>query len=461
MNTSIHPATSVPHLSRSLLLLFALPGILQSFMVGPSGAILQGVYAKESGITLIALGTAVLVVRVFDLLSDLLIGYLSDYGAQRGVSRKYWMAAGTVVTVIALWFLFRPPPQPSVMYYGCWFLLANIGWSLVEIPYRAWSLDFSPEPAQRTRIATWIAFTSLIGGMLFYAVAPAAKALGLLETAEMNLQLLSLVAVVIVLLLPVMNFLTLWRVPDVLAPPSSQPKAEIQKESFALLWRSVAGNGGLIRFLACFVLVNLLWGMSNGVSLLFLTNYMMLGESANTVLAMGLPFSMLGIPFWGWVMTKYPHQKVWAFALVLAGIFFSAMGLLPPHPNLVLFSGSFSLMMFCFFSGVVATPVIMGDIIDYGREKFGVERAGLYWSFKTQVLKGVNAVAAGAGLIFLGWMGFDATQVGDQIPPKAVLAMKWVAAWLPALGLLLTGVILWFVPISNSRHSAKSQTDGA
>src|SRR3546814_2598422 len=83
--------------------------------------------------------------------------------AQRGISRKLWIAAGTVVSVIALWCLFRPPPQPSVIYYGFWFLMANIGWSLVEIPYRSWSLEFSPEPNERTRIVSWIAFASILG----------------------------------------------------------------------------------------------------------------------------------------------------------------------------------------------------------------------------------------------------------------------------------------------------------
>src|SRR3546814_20176162 len=102
--------------------------------------------------------------------------------------RKLWIAAGTVVSVIALWCLFRPPPQPSVIYYGFWFLMANIGWSLVEIPYRSWSLEFSPEPNERTRIVSWIAFASILGGSLFYGVAPAGKALGLLDNAELNLQ---------------------------------------------------------------------------------------------------------------------------------------------------------------------------------------------------------------------------------------------------------------------------------
>lgn len=456
LSNTVTAATPLPPLSRSLLFMFALPGVLQSFMHAPAGAILQGVYAKESGIGLIALGVAVLVVRVFDIFSDLLIGYLSDRTAQRGISRKLWMAAGTVITVLALWFLFRPPPQVSVMYYGVWFLMANIGWSLVEIPYRSWSLEFSPEPENRTRITIWIAMASIIGGMSFYAIAPAGKALGLLETAEVNLGLLGLTAIVIALLLPILNFIALWRVSDTRVPIAPQPASEVPKESFALLWRSVIGNAPLIRLLGCFAIVNLLFGMSNSISLLYLTNYMMLGESVNAVLALGLPISMLGIPFWGWVMTKYPRQKVWAVAMMLAGVFYGVMGLLPPQTNLVVFAAAFNLMIFCFFSGVVATPVIMGDIIDYGRNKFGVERAGLYLSFHGQVLKGVNAVAAGAGMILLGWMGFDATQSGTDIPPNAALALKLIVAWLPSLGLMLTGVVLWIVPISSPAQKPTS-----
>lgn len=448
--------TPTPAISRSLLLLFALPGILQSFMHAPAGSILQGIYAKESGIALMALGTAVLVVRVFDIFSDLLIGYLSDYTARRGISRKLWMAAGTVLTVLALWFLFRPPAQVTVLYYGFWFLMANIGWSLVEIPYKSWSLEFSPEPVLRTRIVTWIAVASLIGGLLFYVVAPAGKALGLLDTAELNMQLLGLVAIVIVLLLPALNFIALLRVPDTRVPGVQTPVSEIPKESFALLWRSVIGNTPLVRLIACFSLTNFMTGMSQGVSLLYLTNYLLLSSSVNVVFAMVLPISMLGIPFWGWVMGKYSRQRVWAVSLALGGVFYIGMGLLQPNPSVVLLGALFGSMAFCILSTVVAVPVIMGDIIDYGREKFGVERAGLYMSFQGQVVKGVSAVSAGAGLIFLGWAGFDATQSGDALTPQAVSALKWVMAWFPALGLMLTGAVLWMFPISGSAQQSSA-----
>src|SRR3546814_17342837 len=116
--------------------------------------------------------------------------------------RKLWIAAGTVVSVIALWCLFRPPPQPSVIYYGFWFLMANIGWSLVEIPYRTWRLEFSPEPNARTRIVSWIDFASIIGRSLFFGVPPAGKEPGSLDNRVLELQEIGVPAVAVSWLVP-------------------------------------------------------------------------------------------------------------------------------------------------------------------------------------------------------------------------------------------------------------------
>src|SRR3546814_7766839 len=91
--SAVSTLPSAARLSRTMLLVFALPGILQAFMHAPAGAILQGVYATASGIALIALGSAVFAVRMIDIFSDLFIGYLSDRTAQRGISRKLWIAA--------------------------------------------------------------------------------------------------------------------------------------------------------------------------------------------------------------------------------------------------------------------------------------------------------------------------------------------------------------------------------
>ena len=63
--------------------------------------------------------------------------------------------------------------------------------------------------------------------------------------------------------------------------------------------------------------------------------------------------------------------------------------------------------------------------------------------------QGVGAVAAGAGLIILGWAEFDATKSGAELTPQAISALKAVVAWAPSLGMIGTGLMLWFIPISH------------
>ncbi|WP_162932465.1 MFS transporter [Solimonas sp. K1W22B-7] len=451
------PVSAAPPITRGLLFVFALPGILQGFMHAPAQSILQGIYAKESGLALVALGGAVLLVRVCDIATDLLIGYFSDRSAERGISRKWWMAAGTAVTIVSLWFLFRPPPQVSIGYYGGWFLLANIGWSLCEIPYRSWSLEFSPEARQRTRITTWIAMATMVGSVLFYVVGPAGKAMGVLKSGELNMEMLGLTAVLVALLLPLLNFYALWKVPDGQSRAASGHRPP--PESIRLLLASVLGNVPLMRLILVFSVCNLMSGLSGSVSLLYMTNYLGLGAEANLVLALALPIAMLGLPLWGWLAQRYPLQRVWAVGLGMAGVAYTGLGLLPPHPGTLLYGLVGTLVVFFALSTLIAAPVILGDIIDYGKEHYGVDRAGLYVSCQTQVVKAVNALAAGGGLIFLGWMGFDATKSGADITPQALLALKLTAAWAPALGMISAGLMLWFLPISaESRKLAAARS---
>ncbi|MDM4772540.1 MFS transporter [Solimonas sp. SE-A11] len=450
------PAVATPPIARGLLFAFALPGILQGFMQAPGQSLLQGIYAKESGLALIALGGAVLSVRLIDVLSDFLIGYFSDRSAEHGISRKWWMGAGTIVTAIALWFLFRPPADVSITYYAGWFLLANIGWSLCEIPYRAWSLEFSPEPAERTRITVSIALATLIGTVLFYSVAPVGNSLGLLKTGELNLEMLGLTAVVVVLLLPPLNFFALWRVPDGQSRAARGHKPP--PESWRLLLGSVLGNVPLIRLIIVFSIASFMTGMSQGVTLLYMTNYLGLGTAVNYVMASALPISVLGLPLWGWLVRRYPLQRTWAVGIGLGGLTYATIGFFPPQPNVVGFALVHGLLLLLVMSTLVAAPVILGDIIDYGKEHYGVDRAGLYMSFWAQIIKTVGALSAGGGLIFLGWMGFDASKSGADLTPQAVSALKLVVAWTPAAGFVVTALLLWFVPISaQSRRLAAAR----
>lgn len=457
MNASA--ASAVFPLTRGLLFIFALPGILQAFMQAPAQSLLQGIYAKESGLTLTVLGSGLLVVRLIDFFTDMLIGVYSDRSVQNGGSRKVWIGTGTLLSIIAIWFLFRPPAEIHIAYYAFWFLMANVGWSLIEIPYKAWTLEYSPEPVNRARIVMWVAIFTVLGALLFYAVGPAGKALGLLETAAPNMDMLRLAAIVIAVVIPLPILLTLWRIPD-RRPGLSVAPAVQASESFRAIWPSIAGNSPLLKLIGCVAATSFMGALPTSVLLLYLTNYLGLSGEVNAVLALGVPISMLGIPVWGVLAQRFPRQRVWAVGMLIAGLSFASLGLVAPHSGVMAVAIINCLVGFGLAATLVAAPVIMGDTIDYGREKFGVERAGLYMSFQGQVLKACGALAAGAGLMLLGHLGFDASKSGADLTPQAISALKWVVAWLPGAGMVLTGVLLWIVPISREAREAQAAKAG-
>jgi GPH family glycoside/pentoside/hexuronide:cation symporter len=442
-------APGVAPLKRSLLLVFALPGILQAFMTAPTLSILQGVYAKETGIALVGLGTALIIVRIFDLFSDLLIGYWSDRLSLRGAGRKVFIGAGSVVGAAAFWSLSHPPAQVTPLYFGFWFLMGNVGWSLIEIPYRAWSLEFTSDYVQRARVVTWIVMMMLVGNMLFFATPAAAKALGLLPSGELNLQALRLTALVVAVIALPLTLFTLARVPRVSAGAIEIPPPV--RDNPRAIWASIIGNQPLINLICALAVMNFMSGLSTGVQLLYFTNYLGMTESAAVLFAIAVPVGMLGVPFWGWVAGRVPRERMWAGTLAGAGLATFTFGLLDAESSLAAVTTLYCTVIFFMVASAVVAPALLGDIVDYGKEKLGVDRAGLYLSVQGQVVKAITAVAGGAGLIFLGWLGFDATRTGAAISASDVTALKWCVAWLPTAGYLFTAALIWFFPVGRRR----------
>ena len=59
------------------ILAYPLPYIAMAFLFGPM-AILQGIYAKYFGLSLTTIAAVLLIGRLFDAITDPIIGYLSD-----------------------------------------------------------------------------------------------------------------------------------------------------------------------------------------------------------------------------------------------------------------------------------------------------------------------------------------------------------------------------------------------
>ena len=432
-------------LSKFALLLFCLPAIIQSFMHGPAGAMLQGVYGTHLGLSLTSLGIAIAVTRIFDAVTDPLIGFLSDKTREKTGSRKPWVIAGTAISVVSVWFLYNPGETTTIWYFGVWFMLAYLGWTMVEIPYRSWGLTLSSDYSERTLIMTVLAMATTLGGIAFFFVPMIQQALGMAETSEITPVTLAGTAIVVAIGLPLATALAVWKVPEGVEPDTRHAEAD----SFRLLLKSITGNGPLIYITLIFLAMGLSSGMGAGLMYFYVAGYLGLGEQLAMLLVLGGPVVLLSTPLWGWVCTRVQKHRALAVsvginALVALGLAFVPTG----GEGMALFAPLLILSLCTQAAGVVAFPAIMGDVADYGRLKFGHDRTGTYFAFFTLVQKAVGGLGAGLGLVVAGMFGFDATAAVQS--ESGAFGMKLCMAYIPFAAAFFVAPLIWRFPIDKA-----------
>lgn len=439
-----------PVLPRSMLFGFSLPAVMQGFTHAPE-TLIQGIYAKHGGLSLEMLAGAILFTRLFDVFTYPLLGYLSDRTYRRTNTRKPWILLGTVITVLGLWNLYRPPnAQPTPLWFGAWTLVTYVGWKVTEISHGAWSFELSGDYIQRARIQLWRGMASLVGGLIFYLVPYGTRALGLSDTTELNFQSLGFAAVLILVFVPVMNLWTVMTVPNGAAAGSREISRP--RESLASIVNSIVRNGPLLRLLATFIPITVLTGMSGSVTYMFLDTYLGLSAQLSMLMLVGIPFSLLGLPFWGWVCLKYERHRIWAISLLMCAAAYAGQSFVPPgQGGLLPLMLLYPLTIFCLTATGVAVPAMFGDVVDYGRLMFDEDRAGIYASIHAFLLKSLGGISAAAGLALVGWFGFDAT--GKTFSDGGILGLKMVAIWMPCFGIIVAAMVAWNFPINRARQA--------
>lgn len=439
-----------PVLKRGLLFAFSLPAIMLGFTHAPEASV-QGIYAKHAGLSLSALAGAMLLSRILDAITYPLIGQLSDLTYRKTGSRKHWIAAGTVVTVIGLWFLYRPPPEVSITYYTIWMIVTYVGWKLTEIPYGAWSFSLSGDYVQRARVQVWRSIAMLFGGVAFFLVPIASKSLGLAATTEMNLQTLSFAALAVAVCVPLLNAWSLTRVPDGDAPLPGKNAVGIGDWRGVI--RAITQNRAMLHLLSAFVPVTFICSMAVAVNYLFIDAYLGLAEQLPTIMLVGTPCALLGLPFWGWIFQKFERHRVWAVSLVLSSLAYSVIGFAPTgKEGFLLVATMNAVTNFCLMATAIAVPSMMGDVVDDERLRTGEDRGGLYSAVSAFIGKSMAGVAGAAGLFLLDVLGFSATAPVQSV--QGAFAIRLIAAWVPTLGMVFGAALIWRFPITRARQEA-------
>lgn len=426
-------------LSWGQLLAYGALGLPLTAMLLPLVVFLPPYYAALPGVGAAAVGAVLFGARIWDVVTDLGVGWLSDRWRGRFGRRRPFIVLGAPILLAGTWLLFAPP-QDAGWFYLLWTaLLAYLGWTLVSLPYQTWGAELTADYDERSRVTASREGFAVLGTMV-------AILLPTLVQQQTGSEAAGLQAIFWFLLvaLPLGMVLLLRAVNE----PKVPEKASLNlREGVGLL----ASNQPFRRL----VLAYLANGAANGfpATLFIFFNLHVLEvsrEMAGVALIVYFLSAVVGLPLWLRLSGGAPKHRLWCASMVWAAIVFAFATQLGP--------GDFGwYLVICVLAGSClgidqAVPASMqADVIDEDTAAGGGGRSGLYFGLWGMATKLSFALAVGVTYPLLEWAGFNAS--ADAQGEGALRMLVFLYALLPVVVKLGVVAMVWRYPLDRARHA--------
>lgn len=363
----------------------------------PIGVYVPAIFAQHYGLPLTALGLIFFLTKSWGVLADPLVGMLSDRTRSRFGRRRGWILAGGAVFGVSTLLLFFPPTQLTPASLAAVLFVFFLGWSMIQIPYYAWSGEVSADYHQRTRVATYQAVAGSIALLLVLILPTISDQLyphdGMLELGAMG-------GLILALLVPGL-ILTLRAFPEPRTP--DQPPGPVAP---LRALRLVLGNRLLMRVLASDFAVTAAQSIRGALFLFFVIAYMRLPAWSSALFLLQFAFGIAAGPIWMVIGRRLgKHRAAIAGELAQALINLGLLLVAPRHlPLLLTLTVAQGLAQ---GSGNLMLRAMVADVADVHRLETGEDRTALFFSVFSISIKLGIAAAIGVALPLVAWLGFD------------------------------------------------------
>lgn len=419
-----------------VLLAYALPAFVVALPTIPVYIHLPALYGVEMGLGLAATGGLLLVARLFDTVTDPLIGALSDRFHFRGARRKPWIAIGAVIAALGLFKVLHPPAGVDETYLLIWCVVLYGGWTMVAVPYMAWGAELSTDYDQRTRITSWRESMTVLGILGAGILAAVTAKLGWTEIRSIGA-----VAWLAILIGAAVIPVLLFGVPD--RPTTARTQAP------RMPFCSLLSNAPFLRLLAGWFLN----GIANGIpaALFFIYLEFALGAGPGVRPLFILAYfgaGIFSIPVWSRLSARYGKHHTWCVAMITAAVVFLTVPFIP-------MGALWAFAAVCIVTGMALgadltlPPAIQADVVDYDQWRFGHRRAGLQFALWGMSTKFALAVAVGLALPALEFFGFDPAAPTVE----GISALVMIYAVVPAVIKVMAVAVVWHFPLTRVRQA--------
>jgi len=405
----------------------------------PLSIYLAPFYAGEIGLPLAALGTAMLLARLADIVIDPIVGTLSDRWRPRIGRRRVWLPIGGATLLLGMTRLFNPPPDVGLAYFLVWLAVMYVGFTMTRLPYHAWGGELSEEYHQRTRIAaTRQTFTIL--GLVLSTVVPA---LILARPGSTGGDVLSALSWLMLVVLPVCAALVFFFVPD---PGASADERRVPlAKGLRTLWR----NGPFKRLMLILLLGFTAETFRVTITVFFARDVIGV-PNIGTVYVVYFLAALAAVPFWRWFGGRVGKHRALTlgFAIVLAT---NAALFLLERGQIGLFTALFMLKGACYGALELLPDAMTADTADVDTVMSRERRQGVFFAAKGVVVNIGLALGQFLSLNLLDVVGYKAAGGNG---PEELMWLRAAYALMPSALLVVCMWLAWAYPLDARRHGA-------
>lgn len=350
------------------------------------------------------IGTIFFASKIWDALSDPIVGYLSDKTTSRFGRRKPWMVGSIVPIVTMVLMLWIPPTTLSGNMLVAWVAVSVIGFytafTLFSVPQMAYGLELSSSPHERTRVSGGRQISLTLGMLACFIIATplitghAAARDNAAWIASGGAALLALVCA-----------LTTWWLPsersEYVGRGAANPIAAV---------RDVIQNPHARLLLFVYFIEIFGIGATSAMTPFLLIYVTKASSYVGIVFLFYTAPALLSIPFWIWMGNRYERHVLWRYAMGLQALGYGTI-IFQDEGRLWLMITSSLINGFATACGQTLGYSIKGDVIDYDELQTGERKEGSYlaaWNLASKLGTGLMIAISGWAL---QWSGFVPNEV--------------------------------------------------
>ena len=428
-------------LKKSTVAYYSLADVPIAMSLFPVAVFIPRFWTSDMGVPLVTLASIGIAVRMFDVITDPLMGYLSDHTHSRFGRRKPWVLLATPIMMLSIYMLFMPPEGAGTVHFAISSVGLSIAITMMLIPYYAWGAELSTDYNERSRVTGGRAMAGIAGSLSAQLVPGAALLFfGIGGSSEV----LMLVGTTMLVLMPICITLCLAKVPE----PQTYEKSVVPVfPGLKLMWQ----NGPFKQLVLAFMIGSIGLNITTPLYLFFIADVLNAEDKAIYMLTFYFLTSFAAVPFWVWlsgIIGKHRAYLAAFFMLALAHPFYLLLGegdfwwMLPITVTTGFASGGFSSTL---------PNSMKADVIDLDTLRSGENRAALFFSSWSFAQKATATIGGAIALYGLALFGFDTAPEAVNGPDE-LFGVRFLFSTFPSLFFLTGAAVVWTYPITEEQQ---------